>query len=254
MPSPEDDTPRLYHAASWTALDAALTFLLAVGTFLLVVALSGGGLAGLVAAEVIGLGLVPIAVARTRGLPVAGLGLTVPGARALLAAVLVGAGLWLVAARITAPWARLLGDEGEAARGIEAMIEPAPLLAVVLLTVVPAVCEEIATRGLLALGLRPRLGALPAAAITTAAFAALHLSFVRAVPTAILGAALVFLTFRAGSVVPAMIAHALNNAFALLVATGRLDPVADALRLHPDLSLAVATALTVTGLAISARS
>ena len=50
------------------------------------------------------------------------------------------------------------------------------------------------------------------------------------------------------------IAHALNNAFALLIATGRLDPISDAMRAHPDLSLGVAAALTAAGLAISLRS
>lgn len=254
MPSPEDDTPRLYHAAPWTALDVATTFALAVGTFLLGIVLSGGGLLGLVIAEVVGLALVPIAVIRMRGLPVATLGLVRPGARAIAGAVLVGAGIWLVSARATAPWARFLGDEGEAARGIEALIATTPLFAIAVLTVVPAVCEELATRGLLALGLRRHLGSLAAAAIATAAFAAFHMSLVRAVPTAILGTAVVVLTFRSGSVVPAMIAHALNNAFALLIATGRLDLIADAMRVHPDLCLAVAGAMTATGLAISRRS
>lgn len=254
MPSPEDDTPRLYHAASWTAVDVALTFALAVGTFLLGIVLSGGGLLGLVVAEAVGLALVPIAVVRTRGLSVAALGLVRPRAGAVVAAVLVGAGIWLVSARVTAPWADFLGDEGEAARGLEELIATTPLAAIALLTLVPAVCEEIATRGLLALGLRPRLGALAAGAIATAAFAAFHLSLVRAVPTAILGAAVVVLVFRSGSVVPAMIAHALNNAFALLIATGRLDPISDAMRVHPDLCLGVAAGLTTAGLAISLRS
>ena len=45
-----------------------------------------------------------------------------------------------------------------------------------------------------------------------------------------------------------MIAHALNNAFALLIATGRLDPIADAMRAHPDACLAVAAALVAAGL------
>jgi membrane protease YdiL (CAAX protease family) len=228
--------------------------MLAVGTFLLGIAVSGGGLVGLMIAEVVGLALVPIAVMRMRGLPLAGLGLVRPGAPAILAGVLVGAGIWLVSARVTAPWARALGDEGEAARGVEELLAPAPIAAIVLLTVVPAICEEIATRGLLALGLRRRLGTLAAGAIATLAFAALHVSMVRAVPTAILGAVAVLLVFRSGSLVPAMIAHGLNNAFALLVATDRLDPVSDAMRAYPDGSLGVALALTLAGCAISLRS
>jgi membrane protease YdiL (CAAX protease family) len=254
MPSPEDDTPRLYHAPTWTVADAALTFLLAVGTFLLVLVLAGGGLAALVAAEVVGLALVPIAALRARGLPLATLGLVRPGGRAIAAAVLVGSSLWLVAARLTAPWARALGDEGEATRGLEEMISARPLAAIVLLTVVPAVCEEIATRGLLGLGLRRRLGAVAAAAIATAAFVLFHLSLVRAVPTTLLGVALVILTFRSGGLVPAMIAHGLNNAFALLVATGRLDPLARVLAASPDLAVAGAAVLSAAGVGIGWRA
>lgn len=232
----------------WTAVDVALTFALAIGTFLLVPFFVGGGLPGVVAAEVLGLALVPVVATWSRGLPLATLGLAWPRPRALLGALLVGAGVWYVSARLTAPWARLVGDEGEAAENLGRLLETTPIVALALLTAVPAVCEEIVARGLLCLGLRRRIGAPLAIAIATVAFAALHVSVVRAVPTAVLGTLLGVLTVRAGSVVPAMLAHAINNGVALLLATGRLDPLGEAIGAAPDLALVAAATLVILGI------
>jgi membrane protease YdiL (CAAX protease family) len=125
-----------------------------------------------------------------------------------------------------------------------------PIAAVVLLTVVPAVCEEIASRGLVTLGLVRRLGAPLAVLISAALFAALHMSLVRALPTGLLGAALAIMAIRSRSVFPSMLAHALNNAIALLVGSGRLDGLGDALERWPDPALAVAAVLSGGGLAL----
>lgn len=246
--------PRLYHASPWTAADAGLAFCLALASYLLIAIVAGAGLAAIVAAEVLGLALVPLAVVRLRGLPPATLGLVRPSPRALLAATLVGACTWYVALRVTAPWAALLEDDGASRRGLETIVEATPLAALILLSLVPAVCEEIAARGLLTLGLRRRLGAAGALLISTVAFAALHLSLVRAVPTAILGLVLGVLALRAGSIVPSMLAHALNNAIALAIATGHLDPVWRAIEAAPDLALVVAAAGVLLGVAIPLRN
>jgi membrane protease YdiL (CAAX protease family) len=251
--SPDERTPRLYHASqdAWTAGDATLTFLLAVATFLAVPMFGGAELTSLVAAEAIGLALVPVLVIRVRRLPLATLGLVRPDRRALLGALLVGVAIWYVAAWITAPWAHWLRDDGEAVKPLEQMLERTPIAALIAITFVPAICEEIAMRGLLALGLRPRLGAILAVAISAAAFALMHMSLVRAVPTAILGVTFATMAVRSRSVVPSMIAHALNNGIALLVTTGRAAPVERAIADHPDLAAVAAAALVVGGLGIA---
>jgi membrane protease YdiL (CAAX protease family) len=243
-----DDRPR------WTAGDAALTFTLAVATFLLVAIVAGGGLAGVVIAEALGLAVVPIAVIRLRRLPIRTIGLVRPDARAVAAAALLGASLWYVAARLVAPWVEAVDPDHESTRALEALVEATPLAAIVVLTLIPAICEEVASRGVLALGLARRLGTAAAVVISATAFAALHMSIVRAVPTGLLGAALAILAIRSGSVVPAMIAHAINNALALLVGTGRLDPVERAIEAHPDLALVIATAASIAGLGIGWRA
>jgi membrane protease YdiL (CAAX protease family) len=249
--SPDERTPRLYHARPWTAGDASLTFLLAIATFLLVPMFGGAELVGLIVAEILALALLPILVIRLRQLPLATIGLVRPGSRALLGGVLVGLSIWYLSAWITAPWAELVGDHGEAVKPLEEMVARTPIASLIALTFVPAVCEEIATRGLLALGLRQRLGPILAAVISAAAFAAMHVSLVRAVPTALLGAILATMTVRSGSLVPAMIAHALNNGIALLVATDRAPPVARVIDAHPDVAAAVAATVVAAGVGIA---
>lgn len=100
------------------------------------------------------------------------------------------------------------------------------LLLAAVATVLAPVCEEITFRGYLqtTLALRRR----PAAAIAGAAllFAALHMNPVLFPALAVLGAVFGWLTWRAGSIWPAVIAHAVNNTItsALVLAGARPPP------------------------------
>ena len=94
-------------------------------------------------------------------------------------------------------------------------------------TVLAPVCEEIAFRGYLqtTLALRRR----PGAAIAGAAllFALLHMNPVLFPALVVLGAVFGWLTWRAGSIWPAVIAHAVNNAVtSTLVLAGAPTPPA----------------------------
>lgn len=79
-------------------------------------------------------------------------------------------------------------------------------------TLLAPVCEEIAFRGYLQTTLGLRRG--PAAAIAGSAvlFALLHMNPVLFPALAVLGAVFGWLTWRAGSIWPAVLAHAVNNA------------------------------------------
>ena len=77
--------------------------------------------------------------------------------------------------------------------------------------IVPAVCEELLCRGPILAGLRRALGPTTAVIVSALLFAALHQSPFRFVPQAVLGILLAILTLRTGSVMPAMIVHALHN-------------------------------------------
>ncbi len=140
-----------------------------------------------------------------------------PSSRGLLAAALIGGSAWAVADAL----ARLVPPPPEFVRArLEALLLDGrtplwlPLLAVALL---PAVCEEPLFRGLILSGLRP-LGRWPAVAASALLFAFLHGSIYQLLPTFFLGVLLGWLVVRTGSLVPSVLAHALNNAIALATA------------------------------------
>lgn len=98
------------------------------------------------------------------------------------------------------------------------------MVAVLLLAVMPAVCEELFFRGWVlsaCAGQRPSSRrAVLAVVAQAAAFAAFHLLPERMPQTFMMGLVLGWLTLSTGSLLPAVVAHAVHNATpVLLVAT-----------------------------------
>jgi ABC-type Na+ efflux pump permease subunit/membrane protease YdiL (CAAX protease family) len=87
------------------------------------------------------------------------------------------------------------------------------------LTVMPGIFEEIAFRGLLLHGLHRRLHPAALALVVGLVFGLFHVALFRLVPTACLGVMFAAVTMLTGSIFPAMLWHALNNAFGILAAT-----------------------------------
>jgi membrane protease YdiL (CAAX protease family) len=92
---------------------------------------------------------------------------------------------------------------------------------VLVIAVIAPIAEEIFFRGMLFGGLRRRLPTIPAAAISAVVFGALHATTgITAVPPLIIfGFVLALLYEKTGSLVPGMIAHAINNSLALIVSS-----------------------------------
>jgi membrane protease YdiL (CAAX protease family) len=90
------------------------------------------------------------------------------------------------------------------------------MLAVLVAIVVP-IGEEIFFRGLTYGAFRRRLGRHAAVLASALFFAAAHLSLVELMPILILGLILAYLYEYTGSLVPGMIAHAVNNLAALVL-------------------------------------
>lgn len=86
------------------------------------------------------------------------------------------------------------------------------------LCVLPGICEEVAFRGVLLHGLRRRMGYVGLALAVGGIFGLFHVDLFRLVPTAYLGAILTAVVLLSGSIYPAMLWHALNNAAALVPA------------------------------------
>jgi sodium transport system permease protein len=100
---------------------------------------------------------------------------------------------------------------------------------VLLVALLPALCEELAFRGALVYGLRRRLHPALLALVTGAVFGFFHFAYFRLVPTAFLGVVLASLVLLTGSILPGMLLHAGYNASTLWAAKqgfplDRLDP------------------------------
>jgi sodium transport system permease protein len=133
--------------------------------------------------------------------------------RALAGAALVGASAWAVVG-VIADWIvpappelteslrRMVGPDG--GRGLTAS------LALIALT--PAVCEEALFRGVILRGFSAKLPHLTSAILTGVLFGLFHVDLWRLVPTGLLGVALSLIALETGSILPAMLAHFINNA------------------------------------------
>lgn len=183
------------------------------------------GLPGLAATEVLLVALPSVLVGRARG---DRLGLVRPRATAVLGAALVGASAWLVLAMVVLPLQERIAPTPP---GLEEQLErvtSGPAWAVLLaVAIVPAICEELLCRGAIAFALRRRAGPVVAVVVSSLLFALLHGSIYRLAPTFFLGVAFAAIALRSGSVVPTMVAHALNNAAIVLVSDAPV--VADAM-------------------------
>lgn len=204
------------------ALRPSTALLLVPVSFAILVAAGGvslrWGLVGIVASQVVGFALPAWLAARRAGRPGAVLGLVAPRARHLVGSVLVAVSLWYVIAVVLVPLVQDLVTEGEVEELARHLAGGEPLaLKLVALAAVPALCEELLFRGALARGLRPRLGLVGAALVSAALFALVHGSLARLPITFALGVVLGITALRVGSIVPAMVIHAGNNAAAVLL-------------------------------------
>lgn len=171
-----------------------------------------------------------------------------PSGRVLAGSLLFGATFWYLNFVLVAP---ILQEHTSASDRVlgEALAEEVPLLLeLVVLALVPAICEETLVRGAIARGLAARFGPLAAVLVSSAYFALLHLSLARALPTFVLGAASAAIVLRTGTLLPAVIIHALHNAAALVLTEPSMAGATRALAARPELALAVSLLGSVGGL------
>jgi membrane protease YdiL (CAAX protease family) len=102
-------------------------------------------------------------------------------------------------------------------RAIEGAAGADLFAAVVVIGVLAGSAEEVFFRGYMQGRLRERFRPPIAVALTSAAFALLHLEWIHAVMALVLGLWLGFVTEQAGSALPAVAAHVINNALFTLV-------------------------------------
>lgn len=94
--------------------------------------------------------------------------------------------------------------------------EPSIWLILLLMAVLPAVCEEIAFRGVVLSGLRKSLGDAGGILMTAVFFGATHTILQQSLAAAPVGAVLGVVALRTGSLVPCVVFHATYNAAQIL--------------------------------------
>ncbi|MCI0650524.1 MAG: ABC transporter permease subunit [Planctomycetes bacterium] len=155
------------------------------------------------------------------------------GARAMIAVPVVTAGAFLIAAWLASFTEDWLGKPQALEEMLRSLTRAAgPLGSVLLIALVPAICEETLCRGYLLAGLRARLHAAAAVLISALCFALLHVDLSRLVTTMAMGAVLAIVVLRSGSIAPAIAIHFLNNALALTLSGAYRDSFPDAPLAH----------------------
>jgi membrane protease YdiL (CAAX protease family) len=87
------------------------------------------------------------------------------------------------------------------------------------MAVLPALCEELAFRGLLLHGLRHRFHPIVRCLVVGIVFGLFHYSLFRIAPTALLGVILTAIALMTGSILPGLLFHVANNSLAIWLGT-----------------------------------
>jgi sodium transport system permease protein len=149
----------------------------------------------------------------------------------LFAAALLGFTAWTFASGVIL---RFAPPPETLVRALERLIrltdDGAPLWAIwLVVALTPAVCEEALFRGFILNGLRS-MGAVPAIGISALLFGIAHASIYRLLPTMFLGIVLGIVVWRTGSLLCAIVLHAINNG--LLASLTDMPELAHALGLQ----------------------
>lgn len=91
------------------------------------------------------------------------------------------------------------------------------ILALFLIAMVPAVCEEILFRGYMFTAFRQKMNVSKAIFFVSVLFGISHMSLIKIIPTACLGAGLAYAVYKTESIVSSSLMHFLNNAFSVFV-------------------------------------
>lgn len=140
--------------------------------------------------------------------------------RAMLGAVLIGSSFWYVNLQLVAPLADRYLHGRDLVRSLDQSLLAGSLplwLIITIVSVMPALCEELLMRGGLCRALRVRLGPAGAVVLSALLFGVTHLHPAHMATTSAFGLVLGATCLATDSVLPGMLMHFLNNALVLIV-------------------------------------
>jgi sodium transport system permease protein len=138
------------------------------------------------------------------------------------AALLVGMGLFQLMDHVLPVPREMIESFGQ---GLLPDTVPAWQL-ILLMAIVPGIAEELSFRGVILHGLRRRFGPVALALVVGLMFGFFHFQIFRIPVTAFLGVLLTAVTLLTGSIFPAMLWHAINNAIAVFLGVKEVDVTA----------------------------
>ena len=146
-----------------------------------------------------------------------------PPLRALLAATFVALGSPVVGREIARLQTNLTGESLpslQAASGelLKHLAQLGPVVALLVIALLPAVCEELLFRGFVLSGLATRLRPAKAAIATAVLFGLAHLDPVGLGARTLLGTVLALIALRSASLAPAILCHFVHNGLVLAFA------------------------------------
>ena len=137
------------------------------------------------------------------------------GPRPWIAALLFAAAGFAMALRAKG-WLMKPDDLERLRPALESLLALPLVAQLALLALLPAVCEETFFRGFVLRGLRTELRPLAAALVGGLLFGAMHLSLAKLPGTTLVGFLLGVVVVRSGSILPAILAHFVHNALAIV--------------------------------------
>jgi membrane protease YdiL (CAAX protease family) len=193
----------------------------------------GGYLAGLVVALI---GLVFVLLTKTKFSEVFPFAL--PSVREFFAAVALFVGIFFLNGAIGVLQAQVIPDFYDRQSGIMDMVRTlSPAVAILLVAVQPAICEEFFCRGFLVAAFRKLKHEWLIILVTAVFFGAIHLDLYSFLPTAIMGATFAFIALRTKSLLIPMILHFGNNALSVVLAYAGGEAVSDSAETLQGLSI-----------------
>lgn len=253
MTSPIPSEPRtghqLYHAPAFTPAEAWWLLAVGVGIIYGTQIAVGAFLIGIAASAIADVACIAFFVwhARRRRIGFAGLGFAHSPPKYLIAGVLIGCSAWYVNLLIVT---LLHVPEGptELLKGL--LEETGVVQTIAAIAILPALAEEIVFRGVLARALATQKRLPVVVVVSSAIFGIYHVLPAQVVATFMLGCLLSLLTLRARSIVPAIVAHFLNNAIAIIVSREETSAVSDVMQAHPVVLLGVTVGMLTMGLVL----
>jgi len=136
-----------------------------------------------------------------------------PKGKYISAMLFVFFGIWFIVTAVSMIQAIVApGLQQETSEEIESQVKSLTIFhSIFIVCLLPAICEEMMFRGVILSATRTYRKMWMRIVLVGALFGIVHMSFVRFLPTAILGAAFAYLTIKTGNMIYACLSHFLNN-------------------------------------------